>query len=235
MLLKNTGAHASRYRPSVRVDVVLLQVLEGVVYLIVEQRLGPPYRGYQVLPGATLKSDETPRATAERILRRYTHQEHPELEQLDCHGEPNRDPRGHVLTIPYLCLLPPQELPVNPPYSQRVKLNITEISGQCSLSIQTSSGLPLYFGFDHSDIVRQAVLRMRSTLSETNAAYSLLAEQFTLRELRLVHETLLGQALNKDNFRRKVLAAKQIAATGKKQAAVGHRPAMLYERTSNTK
>jgi 8-oxo-dGTP diphosphatase len=49
-----------------------------------------------------------------------------------------------------------------------------------------------------------------------------------LRQLQEIHETILGRALNKDSFRRRLLASELIAPTGKLEAGVGHRPAELY-------
>jgi 8-oxo-dGTP diphosphatase len=46
--------------------------------------------------------------------------------------------------------------------------------------------------------------------------------------LQEVHETVLGRPLNKDSFRRRMLASGQLEATGEKQGDVGHRPAALY-------
>ena len=53
-------------------------------------------------------------------------------------------------------------------------------------------------------------------------------DTITLRQLQEVHETILGQPLNKDSFRRRMLASGQLEATGDKQRDVGHRPAELY-------
>jgi 8-oxo-dGTP diphosphatase len=43
-----------------------------------------------------------------------------------------------------------------------------------------------------------------------------------------VWETLLGRPLNKDSFRRTVLARHRLVDTGESEASVGHRPAALY-------
>ena len=56
----------------------------------------------------------------------------------------------------------------------------------------------------------------------------LLPSRFTLRALQEVHEAVLGRALNKDSFRRRMLQSGRVKATGKREAGVGHRPAELY-------
>ena len=44
----------------------------------------------------------------------------------------------------------------------------------------------------------------------------------------LIHEAVLGRSLNKDSFRRKMLASGQLEATGEYQSEVDHRPAEMY-------
>jgi 8-oxo-dGTP diphosphatase len=44
----------------------------------------------------------------------------------------------------------------------------------------------------------------------------------------VVPETIFGRALNKDSFRRRMLASGQLEATGRMQSGVEHRPAELY-------
>ena len=60
------------------------------------------------------------------------------------------------------------------------------------------------------------------------SALSSCRDQFTLRQLQEIHETILGRTLNKDSFRRRLLASGLIAPTGKLEQDVGHRPAELY-------
>ena len=55
-----------------------------------------------------------------------------------------------------------------------------------------------------------------------------LPKHFTLRQVQEVHETILGKKLNKDAFRRKLLASKLIEATGEYEQGKGFRPAELY-------
>jgi 8-oxo-dGTP diphosphatase len=47
-----------------------------------------------------------------------------------------------------------------------------------------------------------------------------------------VHETILGRPVNKDSFRRKMVASGMIEATGSYREGGQHRPAELYRRSS---
>ena len=89
-------------------------------------------------------------------------------------------------------------------------------------------------GFDHDDMLGMAVKRIRGKLSYTPIGYQLLPAEFTLLQLQKVHETIAGHRLNKDSFRRRMLASDEIEATGEREAGVGHRPAALYRFTKKS-
>jgi 8-oxo-dGTP diphosphatase len=86
-------------------------------------------------------------------------------------------------------------------------------------------------GFDHADILGMVVKRIRGKLNYSPVGFQLLPEAFTLRQLQRIHETVLGTELNKDSFRRRMLASGLLEATGDRQDDVGHRPAELYRFT----
>jgi 8-oxo-dGTP diphosphatase len=92
--------------------------------------------------------------------------------------------------------------------------------------------LPL--AFDHADILGAAVKRLRGKLGYAPVGYELLPRSFTLRQLQDIHEAILGRALNKDSFRRRMLAGGHLQATGRREADVAYRPAELYRFVQNT-
>ena len=71
--------------------------------------------------------------------------------------------------------------------------------------------------------------RLRGKIDYAPIGFELLPERFTLRQLQTVHETVLGHPVNKDSFRRRMLASGQIAPTGEREADARHRPAELFE------
>ena len=64
-------------------------------------------------------------------------------------------------------------------------------------------------------MLAMAVKRLRGKLNYTPIGYQLLPPTFTLRALQTVHETILGRALNKDSFRRRMLASGELEAITK--------------------
>ncbi|MCS7060055.1 MAG: hypothetical protein NZM14_02725 [Thermoflexales bacterium] len=81
--------------------------------------------------------------------------------------------------------------------------------------------------FDHDQIVRYALQRLRYKLEYTAVGFQLLPPSFTLSALQRAYETILGEKLDKRNFRRRILHAQVIEPTGEFQSGEG-RPAMLY-------
>ena len=82
--------------------------------------------------------------------------------------------------------------------------------------------------FDHADIVGMAIKRLRGKLDYAPIGFQLLPRRFTLRDLQTVHETISGASVNKDSFRRRMLASGLLVPTQQKERSVGHRPAELY-------
>lgn len=82
---------------------------------------------------------------------------------------------------------------------------------------------------DHDrNVLEYAVVRLRAKIGYSTVAFHLLPPTFTLRELQTAYEAILGRALDKRNFRRRVTAAELIEATGAKRREGSHRPALLY-------
>jgi 8-oxo-dGTP diphosphatase len=96
------------------------------------------------------------------------------------------------------------------------------------IEVAGADGRELPLAFDHAEILGMAVKRLRGKLDYAPIGFQLLGDAFTLLELQKVHETVLGRPLNKDSFRRRMLASGQLEATGRMQDGVDHRPAELY-------
>jgi 8-oxo-dGTP diphosphatase len=154
------------------------------------------------------------------------------LEQLYTFGEPGRDPRTRVVTVAYQALVDFARL--EEAARGRADVSVArvvvpwegETGGPVELVRADGAALPL--AFDHAEILGTAVKRLRGKLDYTPVGFQLLPDAFTLLELQRVHETVLARPVNKDSFRRRMLASGQLEATGRSQADVDHRPAELY-------
>jgi len=218
-------------RPSVAVDVALLTVADGVLRVLVVEREEAPQAGRWGLPGTFVGMDESLEDAARRALATKAHVADVFLEQLYTFGATDRDPRTRVLSVAYYALVDAGRIAGAALRRVRVPWEGEE-GGPVEVVAADGEALPL--AFDHAEILGMAVKRLRGKLDYTPIGFQLLPERFTLRQLQDVHETILGRPLNKDSFRRRMLASGQLEATGEREDEVEHRPAELFRFTQRS-
>ncbi len=227
------GYDPARYdRPSLTVDVALLSTADGALHTLVVRRGEHPDRGRWALPGGFVGIDESLDAAAGRVLAAKTGLAGVFLEQLYTFGEPGRDPRTRVVTVAYFALVDFARFAEAARGDGGVAVGRVAVpwEGETGgpVELAGADGAPLPLAFDHAEILGTAVKRLRGKLDYTPVGFQLLPGAFTLLELQRVHETVLGRPVNKDSFRRRLLASGQLEATGRSQRDVDHRPAELY-------
>lgn len=219
-------------RPSLAVDVVLLAPAEGQLHTLLVRRADHPFRGHWALPGGFVGITESLDEAAARVLSAKAGLEGVFLEQLYTFGEPGRDPRTRIVTVAYYALVDMRRLKeagVRPEDMAIARLAFPKgKSASSELTVKGPGGRTLDLAFDHGAILRTAVHRLRGKIDYTPVAFELLPLTFTLFDLQKVHETVLGRKLNKDSFRRRMLASGRLEPTGELQQDVDHRPAALY-------
>jgi 8-oxo-dGTP diphosphatase len=181
-----------------------------------------------VLPGGFVGSAESLDDAARRVLQEKTGLRGVFLEQLYTFGAPRRDPRRRVISVAYYALVPRDHLAALASGATVAPLRI-DWEGETGGPAELPDGWA--FALDHAEIVGMAVKRIRGKLDYSPIGFQLLPKKFTLLELQRVHETVLGRPLNKDSFRRRMLASGLLEATGESQRDVVHRPAELYRFT----
>ena len=231
-------------RPSLTVDVVLLTLREGALTTLLVRRSVAPFQGAHALPGSFVGSHEGLDEAAARVLAHECGLRNVFLEQLHAFGRIDRDPRTRVVSIAYYALVeaekleralaaragraPESDRPAEELALARLRAGERRGDGTLPLTLTAPTGQALRLAFDHEEIVAMAVARLRDKLDDAPVGYQLLPERFTLLELMRVHETVLGRSLNKDSFRRRMLASGELVALGEHQSDVGHRPAELF-------
>jgi 8-oxo-dGTP diphosphatase len=213
-------------RPSVEVDVVCLTVEAQQLCVLLYEREADPQVGSFALPGGFVQLDESLESAAARLLRDKAGLSRVFLEQLFTFGEVTRDPRGRVVTVAYVALIDAARFGKATARKLQVRVPWPSKTGGPVEVLDAGRKVSLFL--DHALIVGEAVKRLRGKLDSTPVGFQLLPEQFTLRELKDVHEVVLGEEHNKDSFRRRMLASDQLEATGAFERDVLHRPAELY-------
>ena len=198
---------------AVTVDIVLFTIVERRLRVLMIRRLAKPFENRYAIPGGFVMENESLDAAAKRELLEETGVDKVYLEQLYTFGEPKRDPRGRVITVAYYALAPSsQTLQAGSDASEAAWFPVDE--------------LPT-LAFDHDRILQYALERLRNKLDYSNVGFGLLPEKFTLPELQLVHEAILGEELDKRNFRRKI-TQKDLLKPLKEWKQTGRKPARLY-------
>ncbi|WP_189112381.1 NUDIX hydrolase [Pilimelia terevasa] len=203
----------------VAVDLVVLTVRDGTLAVLLVRRGIPPYRGRWALPGGFVLPDEDLPAAAARELAEETGLAGPagHLEQLATYGRPARDPRGRVVSVAYLALLP--DLPV-------------PVAGSDAAAARWVPRARIgALAFDHARILADGVERARAKLEYTPLATAFCPPEFTVGALREVYESVWGRPLDARNFHRKVTGTPGfVVPTGGADAGGRGRPARRYRR-----
>jgi len=212
-----TNQHCYQYpHPAVTTDVAVFTIRDQQLTLLLVQRAGEPYQGMWALPGGFLEIDEDLEACAKRELEEETGISGVYLEQLYTFGSPNRDPRERIISVTYYALVP----------SDRLQLKAASDAADAQwFALDQMPSL----AFDHQQIVALARSRLAAKLDYSTIAFQFMPETFTLSELQTVYEILLNEHLDKRNFRKKILALKQIEETGELRRTGNHRPARVYQ------
>lgn len=203
-------------RPAVTVDCVIFGLGEGSkLKVLLIQRAHDPFRDFWALPGGFVDLKEGLKEAALRELEEETNVKDVFIEQLYTFGDPDRDPRGRVISVAYFALVNLSEHPVRASSDAR-KVQWFDMDQLPTLA------------FDHRQILHAAINRLRAKVRYQPIGFELLPEQFTLSQLQRLYETILGvKQLNKRNFRTRILKMGVLREVGK-QEGVAHRPAMLY-------
>jgi 8-oxo-dGTP diphosphatase len=195
------------------VDVAVVAIIDRAPHvLLMPVHLPPDIMHAHALPGGLVHPNETAEDAVQRHLAEcglqgcYS-------EQLATFSAVKRDPRGRVVSVAYLVLVPePLARSREPPGA--LQWHDIERIGKLA--------------YDHNDIVAAAIERLRAKLQSTTIARHLMAAQFGLSELQRLYESMLGRPLDKRNFRKKLIGAGIVRPTGKMQQSAIGRPSELY-------
>ncbi|GAA2096198.1 NUDIX hydrolase [Actinomadura alba] len=205
----------------VTVDLVIFTVRDDQLHVLLIERGQEPFADWPALPGGYVRVGEHLDGAALRELQEETGVDGSRLhlEQFRTYGDPERDPRGRVITVAYLALSP--DLPI-----ARAG---TDARAADWVPVEAVLDGQIALAFDHVLILREALERARSQLEYTTIAAAFCTEPFTVAELRRVYEVVWGFKLDPSNFRRKVTRAHGfLRPTGEHRSPEIGRPAALY-------
>ncbi|MFT3874296.1 MAG: NUDIX domain-containing protein [Nocardioides sp.] len=210
----------------VTADVAIFTISDDELCVLLIRRGSAPHRGSLALPGGFVDPGEDLIEAARRELEEETGVTGVVLEQLGTYGTPRRDPRGRVVSVAHLAVLPEP---------------VQAHAGDDAADVRWVPIAPLLAGrrriaFDHRRILTDALERVRAKLEYTTLATAFVGMEFTLSELRHVYEVIWDTQFDAGNFQRKMRRTEDfVVETGESRpSAVGRgRPAALFRAKSS--
>ncbi|HUT55779.1 MAG TPA: NUDIX hydrolase [bacterium] len=175
------GSDPAKYeRPSVACDVVMLSFPDSRLSALLIERRHDPYQGFWALPGGFVEMSESLEAAALREVREETGVTGMGLLPLRTYSDPDRDPRGRVISAAFLALLRALARPVAGDDARDARWFPLE-------------SLP-ELAFDHARIIADARERLREIAVMTPRVLDLLPEKFSAGQFL----DLSGQVMGRD-------------------------------------
>jgi len=199
----------------VAVDVAVCTVRVAALHVLLARATAGPFAGTWALPGGLVRDADPLDDAAARTLHDRTGLTDVYLEQLYTFGSPDRDPATRVVSVAYVGLI-----------SDAGRFPAVGAGEAADVAWCPVRRLPA-LAYDHADVVRTAVARLRAKLQYTTLVYTLLPPVFTVSELHAAYEAILGRRLDRRNFRKKILSTGLLASLDRVRRGA-HRPATLY-------
>lgn len=215
MKIKNSKSQKTIIGPALAVDALIFDVNNNHLNILLIKISQGPYKNKWALPGGLVQINENLDEAAEKVLEKKAGIKGVYLEQLYSFSEVNRDVRGRIVSVAYFALVD----------SAKFQPKTTEYYS--AIAWQDARRLPP-MAFDHKKIIEFGIERLKSKIEYSNIAYALLPQEFTLTEMQRVYEIILGEKLDKRNFRKKIKSLNIVEPAKKIRAGLQSRPAELF-------
>lgn len=208
-------------RPALTVDCVIFGYDSKKLDILLIKRGIEPFKGQWALPGGFVRMKESAEEAAIRELREETGLLNVYMEQLYTFSQPDRDPRGRTVSVAFFALINKNDF-LKPQggddASEAEWFNIKELPK---------------LAFDHKKIIEVALNRLKGKIKYQPVGFELLPEYFTLVQLQELYEIILETAVDKRNFRRKILNSGLLIELEKVSDGSKGRRATLYKFDKN--
>lgn len=175
--------------PAVTTDCVIFGFDGTNLKVLLIERGIEPFKGKWALPGGFLKLDESAEQGAQRELKEETGLETAYIRQFHTFSDPDRDPRERVITIAYYALVRLQEVVGGDDAARAEWFDLDDVP-------------PL--AFDHHRILNMATSELRRQIHFEPIGFELLSKQFTIKQLQMLYEAILGVKFDRRNFYKKM-------------------------------
>lgn len=198
----------------VSVDCIVFGFEHGKLKLLVGKRQMDPGRGEWSLYGGFVRPDESLDAAANRVLNELTGLNNLYMKQVGAYGAIDRDPGERVISVAYCALIDVND------YDERLRQ-------EHDVQWASMDELPHLYS-DHNQMVADAITLLQRRISTEPLSFNLLPDLFTLTQLQRVYEAILGEEIDKRNFRKRIKQIDFIEKTELIDKKSSKRGAALY-------
>jgi 8-oxo-dGTP diphosphatase len=197
------------------VDVVCFSVEDGRLdCLLGEVTSDNKFKGQLAHIGGLIRVNETAEQSVDRLLEDKAGIKKVYKEQLYTFSDIDRDPRGRVVSVAYICFLNDKSIQDTKKAQTRTVWRPVNEIGKLS--------------YDHNKITTVALERLRAKIIYTDIAKHFMPKEFTLSDLQKVYEAVLGEGIDKRNFRKRIMSLNLLTDTKRTVKKGVMRPAALY-------
>ena len=205
------GEHTKLY---VSVDCIIFGFEKGKLKLLLGKRKMDPGRGDLSLYGGFVSAKESLTDAANRVLKDLTGLGNLYMKQVGAFGNIDRDPGERVISIAYCALINVKD------YDDKLRI-------QHGLEWVNLEEMPKLYS-DHNIMVSKAITMLRRRINTEPLSFNLLPDLFTLTQLQHVYEAILGEEIDKRNFRKRIKQIDFIEKTELIDKVTSKRGAALY-------
>lgn len=210
----------TRYINQIQVIINMFTITNGKLKVLLFRRDEEPFKGYWMLPSNLLMVNETLEECSEATIDEYVGLEDVYLEQCHLFSQMDRLPGDRILASSFIALVDSKTIELKrkkrPFHSEWFPID--EIPKMV---------------YDYANIVEDAICYLRKRMLNTSMLKYLYPSDFTLPELQILYEQVLGKELDRRNFRKKLLNLDLLEDTGYKTGGHNGRPAKLYRFQEN--
>ena len=188
---------------------------QGISVLLIKRKY-EPFKKMWALPGGLVLNNESLDAAVSRELKEEAGIDVNYLEQLYTFGLPDRDPRNHAISISYFGLVRPKDFQI---------VARTDAEDVSWFNIKRLPKL----AFDHKKIIDVAIKRLRGKITYEPVGFELLEKEFPFSDLEKLYQTLLGQDIDRRNFKKKIISLGILEELDETIQRKSGRPARLFK------
>lgn len=204
-----------KYMNELEVLINLFTIEKGVLKVLLVRRDMEPYRGYWMLPTGLLLSNETIDECSREVLYEWLGLKDIHLENCGIYSELKRIPVERVIGSSLTGIIDIDS------FNIKRKKNIE------SFAWFSVDEIPKVV-YDHDQIIMDASKYIRKRLRQIDFLKHLFPSDFTLPELQMTYEQIIGKSLDRRNFRKKIISLDILEDTKYKNEETNGRPAKLY-------